>query len=222
MGGIDAADANANPNERQLEASEAYDVFNAGGHERPVRAGHRRRRRRARRDRATRRSRRRSATSSPQLQGVRRAARRRPDADLRPAGRPVRGAAGGRPRLARRVDRPDRRPDRRRRRPGHAAHRAGPADPRRRPDGAAPTLAIHVDQQHVHQRRHQRADLERPRRLAAAHDPADVHHPAVRVRGDRRRRSCRWSWRSPRSSPRSGSSASTARSSGRSARTRRS
>jgi uncharacterized membrane protein YdfJ with MMPL/SSD domain len=31
MGGIDAADANANPNERQLEASEAYDLFNAGG-----------------------------------------------------------------------------------------------------------------------------------------------------------------------------------------------
>jgi RND superfamily putative drug exporter len=31
MGGIDAADANGNPNERKLEASEAYDVFNAGG-----------------------------------------------------------------------------------------------------------------------------------------------------------------------------------------------
>ena len=31
MGGINAADADANPNERQLEASEAYDVFNAGG-----------------------------------------------------------------------------------------------------------------------------------------------------------------------------------------------
>ena len=31
MGGIDAADANGNPNERQLEASKAYDVFNAGG-----------------------------------------------------------------------------------------------------------------------------------------------------------------------------------------------
>ena len=31
MGGINAADANENPNERQLEASEAYDVFNAGG-----------------------------------------------------------------------------------------------------------------------------------------------------------------------------------------------
>lgn len=31
MGGINAADANANPNERQLEASEALDVFNAGG-----------------------------------------------------------------------------------------------------------------------------------------------------------------------------------------------
>ena len=31
MGGINAADANANPNERQFEASQAYDVFNAGG-----------------------------------------------------------------------------------------------------------------------------------------------------------------------------------------------
>jgi RND superfamily putative drug exporter len=31
MGGIDAAEANADPNERKLESSEAYDVFNAGG-----------------------------------------------------------------------------------------------------------------------------------------------------------------------------------------------
>ena len=31
LGGIKAADANANPNERRLESSEAYDVFNAGG-----------------------------------------------------------------------------------------------------------------------------------------------------------------------------------------------
>ena len=31
LGGINAADANSNPNERKLEASEAYDVFNAGG-----------------------------------------------------------------------------------------------------------------------------------------------------------------------------------------------
>jgi putative drug exporter of the RND superfamily len=31
MGGIDAGDVNADPNDRQLEASEAYDVFNAGG-----------------------------------------------------------------------------------------------------------------------------------------------------------------------------------------------
>ena len=31
MGGINAADANGNPNEQKLEASEAYDVFNAGG-----------------------------------------------------------------------------------------------------------------------------------------------------------------------------------------------
>ena len=31
MGGIDAGEVNADPNDRQLEASEAYDVFNAGG-----------------------------------------------------------------------------------------------------------------------------------------------------------------------------------------------
>jgi len=31
IGGIDAADANENPSERKLEASEAYDLFNAGG-----------------------------------------------------------------------------------------------------------------------------------------------------------------------------------------------
>jgi uncharacterized membrane protein YdfJ with MMPL/SSD domain len=31
MGGVDAGDANGNPNDKQLEASEAYDVFNAGG-----------------------------------------------------------------------------------------------------------------------------------------------------------------------------------------------
>jgi RND superfamily putative drug exporter len=30
-GGIDAGDVNGNPNDQQLEASEAYDVFNAGG-----------------------------------------------------------------------------------------------------------------------------------------------------------------------------------------------
>src|SRR4051794_37276925 len=31
MGGINASDANKNPNEQQIEASKAYDVFNAGG-----------------------------------------------------------------------------------------------------------------------------------------------------------------------------------------------
>lgn len=31
MGGINAGDANGNPNDKKLEASEAYDVFNAGG-----------------------------------------------------------------------------------------------------------------------------------------------------------------------------------------------
>src|SRR3954471_20967520 len=30
MGGINASDANKNPNEQQIEASKAYDVFNAG------------------------------------------------------------------------------------------------------------------------------------------------------------------------------------------------
>src|SRR5258705_13287430 len=31
IGGINADDPNGNPNDQQLEASEAYDVFNAGG-----------------------------------------------------------------------------------------------------------------------------------------------------------------------------------------------
>ena len=31
IGGINAGDANGNPNDKQLEASEAYDIFNAGG-----------------------------------------------------------------------------------------------------------------------------------------------------------------------------------------------
>ena len=35
VGGIKAADANENPNEQKLEASEAYDVFNAGGQNDP-------------------------------------------------------------------------------------------------------------------------------------------------------------------------------------------
>ena len=220
MGGINASDANANPNEQQIEASKAYDVFNAGGTNDPfeqvivVVGGAP------------------GATADPAfktavgdlvtaLHGVRRPARRRPDADLQPARRPVRGAAVGRPRLARRVDRPDRRSDRWRQGPGHATHRACPADPRRRPDGQSrPCHPRH--QQHVHQRRHQRAHQQRPRLDPVADDPADVHHPAVRVRGDRRLDRAAGPGDHARSSPRSGSSASTARSSGRSARTRRS
>ena len=38
-------------------------------------------------------------------------------------------------------------------------------------------------EQHAHQRRDPGADQRRPRRLAAAHDPADVPDPADRVRG---------------------------------------
>src|SRR4029079_3381093 len=39
IGGINASDANANPNEQQIEASKAYDVFNAGGTKCPVAHG---------------------------------------------------------------------------------------------------------------------------------------------------------------------------------------
>lgn len=35
LGGIDAGDANANPNDQNLEATEAYDVYNAGGENDP-------------------------------------------------------------------------------------------------------------------------------------------------------------------------------------------
>ena len=111
MGGIDAADANGNPNERQLEASEAYDVFNAGGTNDPfeqvvvVVGGAP------------------GATADPafqaavgdlvaKLHGRRRAARRRPDAHVQPAGRPAPRPARGRARRAGWVDGADRRPDR--------------------------------------------------------------------------------------------------------------
>ena len=39
MGGIRAMDANEDPNERQLEASEAYELFNAGGTNDPTNLG---------------------------------------------------------------------------------------------------------------------------------------------------------------------------------------
>ena len=69
MGGINAADADANPNERQLEASEAYDVFTAGGPTtRSNRSSWSSAARRARP--AIPRSRRRSATSSLELQAA--------------------------------------------------------------------------------------------------------------------------------------------------------
>ena len=99
MGGIDAADANGNPNERQLEASEAYDVFNAGGTNDPfeqvvvVVGGAP------------------GATADPTFQATvgdlvakLTAAGApldgRPDPDVRPAGRPVPRPARGRPGVA--------------------------------------------------------------------------------------------------------------------------
>ena len=103
MGGIDAADANGNPNERQLEASEAYDVFNAGGTNDPfeqvvvVVGGAP------------------GATADPafqaavgdlvaKLHGRRRAARRRPDA-RRSASWPTRSTPRPRPGSSRRMGR---------------------------------------------------------------------------------------------------------------------
>ena len=162
MGGINASDANANPNEQQIEASKAYDVFNAGGTNDPfeqvivVVGGAP------------------GATADPafkaavgdlvaQLRASRRAARRRPDADLQPAGRPVHGAARGRPRLARRVDRPDRRADRRRQRPGSRRSSRRSCRSSTTARAANPDLRHPRHQQHVHQRRHQRAHLDGPR-----------------------------------------------------------
>ena len=185
MGGIDAADANQNPNERKLEASEAYDVFNAGGTNDPyqqvivvVTGGP-------------------GATTNPAFQ----AAVGDLVGKLHAASAPLNGvttttfdpfpspleappeaglvsADGTTVRIVG--------PDLRGRRAGHPAHRAGPADRRCRP-GRPPGPDDPRDQQPVPQRGHQRPHLDRARRLAPAHDPADVLHPAVRVRGDRRR-----------------------------------
>ncbi len=109
MGGINAADANQNPNERKLEASEAYDLFNAGGTADPyeqflvvIDGGP-------------------GATTNPAFKASvdglvapaarrQRAAERGGDPDLRPVPQPVRGAAAGGPRVRGRDDGPGRRP----------------------------------------------------------------------------------------------------------------
>ena len=56
---------------------------------------------------------------------------------------------------------------------------------------AHPGLPDPRAQQHARQRRDQRADQQRPRRVAPADDPAHVRDPADRVRGASSRRSCR-------------------------------
>ena len=184
MGGIDAADANGEPERATARG------------ERGLRRLQRGRRRTTRTSSSSS-----SSTAAPgaaadpafkaavgdlvaKLTARRRALDGVADAHVRPAGRPVPRPARGRSRRAGRVDGPDRRPDRGRRRPGHAADRAGlPILAEAR--AAQPEPRHPCRQQHVHQRRHQRADLDGPRRFAPPDDPADVHHPAVRVRGDR-------------------------------------
>ena len=185
MGGIDAADANANPNERQLEASEAYDLFNAGGPSDPyeqvivVVGGAP------------------GATSDPAFQtavGDLMAALKASGAPLdgvqtptfdelsdpftAPPAAGLVSADGSTVRIIGRINGDDTRVT-----PLIAPVLPILAD---RPDGE-PRARDPRDQQHVHQRRHQRADLRGPRRLAATDDPADVPDPAVRLRGDRRR-----------------------------------
>ena len=223
MGGIDAADANGNPNERQLEASEAYDVFNAGGDERPVRAGRRRRRRRARRDGRSgvpgrgRRPRR----------EARRPPARRSTASRRPTLRaswPTRSTAppeaglvapdGSTVRIVGRIDG--------RRRPGSRRSSRRSCRSSTRPGRRTRTSPIHaISSTFINDDINALISTGLDDSLRAD-DPADVHHPAVRVRGDRGLgRAARpgdhlagGRVRDPR--------ASTARSSGRSARTRRS
>ena len=104
---------------------------------------------------------------------------------------------------------------------GPRAAGARPADRRRRPRGQ-PRPAHPRRQPDVHLRRHQQADLERSRRHAQDHDAADLLHPAARLRRHRRVGRAARPGRRPRCSRRSGSSASTARSWAPSARTRRS
>ena len=186
MGGINAADANENPNERQLEASEAYDVFNAGGTNDPyeqflvvvdggpgaddrpgVQGGGRRPGRpAARRERpAQRRRRPRPSTSSRA-----RSRRRRRPGSCRADGTTVRIVG----------------PHLRRRRRG--SRRSSPRSGRSSTRPARPTRTSTI---HAISSTFINDDINElistgPRRLAPADDPADVLHPAVRVRGDRR------------------------------------
>ncbi len=221
MGGINAADANANPNERQLEASEAYDVFNAGGKLDPseqflvvVGGGPG-----AVADPAFKAS---VETIVEQLHGASARDRRRHDAELRPAGRPVPGAAGRRPGLAGRDAR-------------SGSWRACRVTTRRvhallapvRPivdaaRAANPTLRVHAIGNTFISDDINDADLERAGRHAQDHDAADVLHPAARVRRHRRVDRAAGPGHHLAAWPRSGSSGSTARSSAPSARTRRS
>ncbi len=110
--------------------------------------------------------------------------RRGRDPHLRPGPGPVPHAARSRPHQPGRDDGPDRRQGPRRVGAGRGAPGADPADHRRGP-GGEPGPGDARRQLHVHQRRHHRADLGRPGRVAQADDPAHVHHPAVRVRRDR-------------------------------------
>ena len=167
MGGINASDANANPNEQKLGVERrAYDVFNAGGTNDPyeqvlvVVGGAP------------------GATTDPAFQATvadlvaRLGASNAPldgvttptfgqlvDPFKAPAAAGLVSADGSTVRIVG--------ADRRRQGAGHTTDRAGPADPRddprREPDAHHPR-----HQQHVHQRRHQRAHLEGPRFVPVA------------------------------------------------------
>ena len=160
-------DANGNPNERQLEASEAYDVFSAGGTNDPSSGS------------SSSSTAGPGAATDPAFQAAvgdlvaaprRRQGRRRRRRDRRPS---TSSSTRSRPRprpgsiSRRRDDRPDHRHDPRRGRPGPEAPRAGPRRSSTRPARPTPTDDPR-HQPHVHQRRHQRADLARPGQLARA------------------------------------------------------
>ena len=68
---------------------------------------------------------------------------------------------------------------------------AGPGVRRRAARRDYPNLADPRPQQHARERRDPEAGQRRPRRLAAAHDPADVRDPAASRSGRSWRRSCR-------------------------------
>ena len=192
-GGINAADANAGPNDRQLEATKADDVFNAGGTNDPyeqflvVIGG-------APGATVTRRSRRQSATSS--RSSTRRVSTstvsgRRPSTSWSTRSRRRREAGlvsadGSTVRIVARV-------------PGdkdRVAALLAPILPIIDEARAANPAAHPRRQQHLHQRRHHDADQRRPRSVAAAHDPADVPHPARSRSAPSSPRSSRWSSRS--------------------------